>query len=172
VRVPSDSDIRELYELREALETQAARLFSARATTFERTELRRMAAELDALFEQLRGNGDPALRFAVHGRHVELHMTIARGARSALLREMIERNHVLILNWLFDVSGRRTPLPSDFHARLADALTGDDPDRADATMRAHVRYGLTEIAGNFRVLAATEWRERRPRRAALKRSAT
>jgi DNA-binding GntR family transcriptional regulator len=75
---------------------------------------------------------------------------------------MIERNHVLILNWLFDVVGRRTPLPSDFHTQLAVALVSGDPDKADAAMRAHVRYGLAEISGYISALGGTEWRE--PRR--------
>jgi hypothetical protein len=38
-------------------------------------------------------------------------MRIAEHAGSDILRQMIERNHVLILNWLFDVAGRRTPFP-------------------------------------------------------------
>jgi hypothetical protein len=29
-------------------------------------------------------------------------------------------------------------------------------------MRAHVQYGLSEIAGNFDALTASEWRERKP----------
>ena len=49
-------------------------------------------------------------------------MSIAENARSALLTHSIERNHVLILNWLFDVGARHTPLPPDFHARLVAAL--------------------------------------------------
>ena len=39
VRVPSEKDVRELYELREALETQSARLFAERATPAHRLEL-------------------------------------------------------------------------------------------------------------------------------------
>lgn len=164
VRVPSEADIRELYELREALETQSARLFTERATPAERLELRRLAAQVDVLFSRLPASGDdPAFRFAVHSHHVQLHMYIAEHARSEPLKQMIERNHILILNWLFDVSGRRTPLPSDFHARLAEALVSGDPGVADAAMRAHVRYGLAEITGNFSALAASEWRERRER---------
>ena len=58
---------------------------------------------------------DPAFRFKVHSQHVRLHMSIAEHARSPLLTQAIERNHVLILNWLFDVGARRTPLPADFH---------------------------------------------------------
>jgi DNA-binding GntR family transcriptional regulator len=73
---------------------------------------------------------------------------------------MIERNHVLILNWLFDVAGRRTPLPPGFHAALVEALISGDPQRADAAMRAHVRYGVVEVAGQLSALAPSEWRER------------
>jgi len=163
VRVPSENDVRELYELREALETQSARLFTQRATASQRVELRQLAAQVDDLFGRLEveGAADPAFRFAVHSRHVELHMRIAEHAGSDILRQMIERNHVLILNWLFDVAGRRTPLPPGFHADLAEALVSGDPARADAAMRAHVQYGLPEVASHICALEAPEWRERR-----------
>ena len=163
VRVPTDADVRHLYELREALETQSARLFAERATPSDRRALERCARDLDRQFARLAKRGeDPALRFAVHRRHVQLHMQIARTARSELLRQMIERNHVLILNWVFDVSGRRTPLPARFHAQLAAELVSGDPARADAAMRAHVRHGLVEVSRHLSALAASEWRE--PRR--------
>jgi DNA-binding GntR family transcriptional regulator len=164
VRVPSEQDIRELYELREALESQSARLFAERATAAQRQELKRLAAQVDHLFNRLQADGsDPAFRFEVHRRHVELHMRIAEDAGSRILRQMIERNHVLILNWLFDVAGRRTPLPPAFHSDLADALVAGVPEQADAAMRAHVRYGLREIATQITSIEAPEWRERRPR---------
>ena len=162
VRVPSDTDIRELYELREALETQSARLFAQRATPAQRIELRRFAVRLDALFARLATRGDDdAFRFAVHSRHVQLHLQIAERAGSELLRQMIDRSHVLILNWLFDVAGRRTALPPGFHTGLVDAIVSGDPEKAEAAMRAHVRYGLKEITGRISALAATEWRERK-----------
>ena len=162
VRIPSETDIRELYELREALETQSARLFAQRATSAQRLELRNMARNVDALFTRLAAKGDdPPFRFAVHSHHVRLHMSIAVHAQSQRLTQMIERNHVLILNWLFDVAARRTPLPAHFHAQLVEALVSGDPEAADAAMRAHVRYGLAEITGNLSALHASEWRERR-----------
>ncbi len=114
------------------------------------------------LFARLAASGDdPAFRFAVHSHHVQLHMRIAEHAGSDILRQMIERNHVLILNWLFDVAGRRTPLPPGFHAQLVEALVSGDPARADAAMRAHVRYGLAEVTGQIGALSTPEWRERR-----------
>jgi GntR family transcriptional regulator, rspAB operon transcriptional repressor len=164
VRVHTDDDVRELYELREALESQSARLFCQRATPGQRLELRRLAEQLDVLFSRLASTADDAeFRFAVHTHHVQFHMRVAEHARSPLLKAMIERQHVLILNWLFDLTGRRTPLPPGFHARLANALTSRDVEHADAAMRAHVRYGLNEVAGRIGSLAASEWRE--PRKA-------
>jgi DNA-binding GntR family transcriptional regulator len=164
VRIPTETDVRELYELREALESQAARLCAERATPAQCQELQTLAEEVDVLFSRLAvRSDDPAFRFAVHSRHVQFHMLIAEHARSTLLKQMIERKHVLILNWLFDVTGRRTALPPGFHSRLAEAVVSRDPAKADAAMRAHVRYGLAEIAGQIGLLGVGEWREPRRR---------
>jgi DNA-binding GntR family transcriptional regulator len=161
VRVPSEAEVRDLYELREALESQSARLFAARATLAQRREITRLAEHVDVLFNRLAStDGDPAFRFAVHTQHVQFHMRVAEYAGSPLLQQMIERQHVLILNWLFDVTGRRTALPSGFHARLAEALIAGSPEKADTAMRAHVRYGLAEVASRIGALTASEWRER------------
>jgi DNA-binding GntR family transcriptional regulator len=166
VRVPSAEDVRELYEFREALETQSARLFAERATGAERLELKRLAEHLDVLFARQAESDDDAFRFVVNSHHVELHLRIAEYARSAILKRMIEHNHVLVLNWHFDVAARRSPLPPGFHLRLAEALTSGDPAQADAAMRAHVRYGLAEISEHVRALSASEWREQPRRRRA------
>jgi DNA-binding GntR family transcriptional regulator len=167
VRMPTEADVRDLYELREALESQSARLFAQRATPAQRLELRRLSEQVDVLFGRLTTSADdPEFRFVVHSHHVQLHMRIAESAGSRRLTEMIERNHVLILNWLFDVTGRRTPLPAGFHSRLADALVSGDPEKADAAMRAHVRFGLVEVSGQISALSGSEWRERRGGRGA------
>ena len=162
VRIPTETDVRELYELREALEAQTARLFAQRATPVQRREIRQLAEQVDHLFERMTvAEGEAVEQFDVHSHHVEFHMRIAEYAGSRLVTRMIERKHVLILNWLFDLAGRRTPLPAGFHSRLADALVSDDPDRADAVMRAHVRFGLPEVAAHIGALGASEWREKR-----------
>jgi DNA-binding GntR family transcriptional regulator len=165
VRVHTAEDVRELYELREALETHSARLFSQRASAAQRHELRRLAEQLDVLFSRLASSGDAEFRYAVHTHHVQFHMRIAEHARSPLVKSMIERQHVLILNWLYDVTGRSTPLPPGFHARLAEALASRDLSRADEAMRAHVRFGLVEASSQIGTKSASEWREPRTRAA-------
>ena len=97
----------------------------------------------------------------MHSQHLQFHMRIAEHANSQLLKQMIERKHVLILNWIFDITGRRTPLPPGFHSRLAEGLVSGDPEKADALMREHVRYGFGEISTHIGALGASEWRERR-----------
>ena len=171
VRVPTQNEVRELYDLREALESQSARLFAERATASQRREMRQLAEQVDVLFGRLAASSDdPDIKFVVHSHHVQFHMRIAEHAGSQLLTQMIDRHQVLVLNWLFDVAGRRTALPIGFHARLADALVSGDPEKADAAMRAHVRYGFNEISSRIGALSASEWRERGTRRDVVARS--
>src|SRR6266480_2171284 len=49
VRIPSREDVRGQYIIREALETQAARLFAMVATPEDRTDIQRLAIQVDAL---------------------------------------------------------------------------------------------------------------------------
>src|SRR5689334_4196767 len=49
VRIPTREDVRGHFIVREALETQAAKLFTEFATLSQRAELRRLAARVDAL---------------------------------------------------------------------------------------------------------------------------
>jgi DNA-binding GntR family transcriptional regulator len=164
VRIPTETDIRERYIVREALESQAARLFATRATAAQRAELRRMGEHLDLLFNRLAaGDADAEFLFAVHSFHFQLHMRIAEYAGCEALRVLIERNQVLIMNWFYDISANRRALPPRFHRELVEVLAGGDPLAADNAMREHVRYGLEDIVRNLQIQAPQEWRARRKR---------
>ena len=114
------------------------------------------------LFNRLTtSDDDPELRFVVHSHHVQLHMRIAEHARSQLLQRMIDRNHVLILNWLFDVTARRLPCREISTVSWRSCSRPGTPAEADAAMRAHIRHGLAEVSGRVRTLKTVEWRERR-----------
>jgi GntR family transcriptional regulator, rspAB operon transcriptional repressor len=163
VRVPTADDIRDRYEVREALESQSARLFAQHATAAQRRELIRMAEQLDAMFNQAStGSCDSEYLFAVHGFHFDLHLRIAQFAGCPALREMIERNQVLAFNWLYDVATHRHSPPPRFHQELAERLASGDTAVADEAMRAHVRYGRDERVRQIQLEAPTDWRERRP----------
>ncbi len=145
VRTPTPQDVRDRYIIREALESQSARLFAEKASPDERLELRKMAAQLDAMAEQCsNGNVDPDTLFRMQAYHSSLHMRIAECTGSAALRDAIEKNHVLIFNWLYDIAAE-FHMPPDGHQNLVDIVAGSDPEAAEAAMRKHVRYGLEDI---------------------------
>ncbi|MBI4893731.1 MAG: GntR family transcriptional regulator [Acidobacteria bacterium] len=142
VRVPTEKDIMERYEVREALETQSARLFAKRASEAQRRKLSRMAEVLDRMFERAAsGELGAEFFFEVHRFHFELHLAIAEGANCQALQELIERNQILTFNWFYDVAAHLEELPAGFHKQLAESLVGGDEAAADEAMRAHVRNG-------------------------------
>jgi GntR family transcriptional regulator, rspAB operon transcriptional repressor len=160
VRVPGPEDIRDSYILREALETQAARLFVKNATLEQRRELRRMAEHTDVLFNRCTGGEtDPEFLYEVHSYHLEFHMRIAECGGSQALMRALEKNQVLIFNWLFDVAVHHQTRPPRSHRELIEVLCGADPEAADRAMRKHIQYGLEEIIGAVVARTSERWRD-------------
>lgn len=147
VCMPNAVIIAERYQVREALESQAARLFTQKAGDRERSEIRNMAENMDAMFNQCFAseNNSPEFLYAVHGYHAQFHLRIAECTGCGALRDAIEKNHVLIFNWLYDIAAHRPPLPQRHHRDLATALCEGGPDDADRAIRYHIRYGLEAV---------------------------
>jgi len=144
---PTAEDIRERYEVREALEAQAARLFAEKSSAREREELKGLAERMDEMFNDCFANGDkPAEQlYDVHSFHTNFHLRIAECTGCRLLCQALEKNHVLIFNWMYDIAADRPPLPPAFHRDLIDVLCSSEPEAADRAMRQHVRFGLDNV---------------------------
>jgi DNA-binding GntR family transcriptional regulator len=149
VRVPTRADIIERYGLREALETQAARLCVENVDDDGRGEIREMGHRLDQLFASSAG-ADEEFLYSVHTYHVRFHLRIAEIGGNMLLRDAIEREQVLIFNWLYDTAAHQRTLPPHFHSELAAVLTERSIETADEAMRAHIRYGLEQVLDALR----------------------
>lgn len=146
VRIPSEQDIRDSKVIREALETQAARLCAQYITVEEKKQLRTSARHLDELHKTCALKPeDTRFMFSVHTYHMQFHMRIAKLARCPGLHHAIEKEQVLIFNWLYDTAAHRRTQPEEFHSTLAEALCSGDPQIADTAMRAHVQYGLDQV---------------------------
>ncbi|MDE1177923.1 MAG: GntR family transcriptional regulator [Edaphobacter sp.] len=142
VKIPTPNDVRERYIMREALETQSARLFCERANPVEREGLLEMAERLDQ--ESQIVSCDPKEQYGFQSFHLQFHMQIALWAGSTLLCENLEKNQVLVFNWLFDINAH-SRMPEGWHGELAKVLTGKDPDDAALAMGRHIRSGMGEI---------------------------
>jgi DNA-binding GntR family transcriptional regulator len=162
IKVPNADEIRERFELRQALECQSARLCAERSTFQERLELKRLAENVDALYAKVAVQElDEDYVFAVNKYHVNLHMKIAGYARSELLKAEIEKSHVLIFNWLYDLAFRPQALPPNFHRDLIGVIMEGNSQKADEVMRRHVVYGLKSIQHTMETLHPENWRLKR-----------
>ncbi|MES2660036.1 MAG: GntR family transcriptional regulator [Verrucomicrobiota bacterium] len=165
VRIPTRLEIEDRSLLREALETQAARLFAERATTAEKDELREMGMRVDQLYAAgEKCADDREFLFSVNTYHMKLHLHIAECARCPALRDAIEKEQVLIFNWLHDTAVQRKSLASDYHARLTDILSRGTAAQADKAMREHIRHGLQEVLNGLEQMDETTngWRHKKP----------
>jgi DNA-binding GntR family transcriptional regulator len=162
IRIPTEANIRDRFVIREALESQSARLFAERAGMAERRELRELAEKLDALYrERYAHPDDSSLIFPLNSQHLRLHMRISECSGSVGLCRLIEAHDVLFYNWLFDLVDEQPPVPPDFHSVLIAAISGTDQAAADAAMRAHVRYNLEATIQSMRKISAqteSSWR--------------
>jgi GntR family transcriptional regulator, rspAB operon transcriptional repressor len=161
VRIPTAQDVRDRYIIREALEVQAARLFCEKASSMEREELSIMARRLDEM--ALQKNHEGGEQFDFQSYHVRFHMRIAECSGCMPLCEILEKNQVLIFNWLFDVAAD-SQMPAQWHVALMDVLKGNDPDAAALAMGTHIRTGMSDIQAAIAARFGTDmsWMQRRP----------
>ena len=129
VRIPSADELQGHYMVREALETQAARLFAERATAAEKTEAMELATQVDTA-----AGGDRAEYLNLHEK---FHRRIAELARCEALSTAIEHEHALASTWM--CVGRGTATGTQRHQLLVEALSCGDPVAASEAMRQHIR---------------------------------
>lgn len=161
VRIPTRRDVEDRSLLREALEMQAARLFAERATPAEKQELMKIGREVDRLYAACESGASRDFFFSANTFHMNLHLRIADCARCPVLRDAIEKEQVLVFNWLYDTTVQRRSLASDYHERLTQALATGTPAQAAEAMQTHIRHGLDEVLKKLARLdtGRTGWRQ-------------
>src|SRR4051794_37958958 len=91
VRIPTPDDVRGFYVVREALESQSARLFAVRASHADREELLQRAAELDAAYQacsESSGATEQQL-FDLRSLHMRFHLRLAERSQCQFLYQAI-----------------------------------------------------------------------------------
>ena len=138
VKIPTPDGVRGHYLVREALEVQAARLFTENALPEEKSELTRLAVRVDTLGQS--PNADRVLYLTLHE---QLHNRIAECARCAPLNEAIEKTHALALTWL--CVGRpavENGTPRRGHQDLMEALSRGKRSVAAEAMSDHITSSM------------------------------
>jgi DNA-binding GntR family transcriptional regulator len=132
------ADIGHLYEVREAVEGQAARLVAARAAA--------SVDDIEGALQRLSAAAGHSGRDAFHANRLA-HRAILESAGNPILLEMFDDlwgRSVTLRAWgdYYASVDAAIDLVTE-HADVLAALRGGDPDRAGAVMVAHVHKGLT-----------------------------
>ncbi|WP_345622269.1 GntR family transcriptional regulator [Streptomyces ziwulingensis] len=128
------ADVRDLFDVRESLESLAARLAAARAGA---PGLARLAARLDSA-RVATGAGDrDAIAAANAGFHTDIVELADNPLLTGMMRPLEARTH-----WLFRLTAQRDPARQcTEHERLYEAIAAGDTDRAAALAHEHVTAG-------------------------------
>lgn len=146
VRIPTAEDIAGIYTLREALESQAARLCAQRVTPEQARRLQSMARKVDTMYSQCeRQSGSRELWVETTVFHANFHRFLAECAGCPMLTRAIENSQVLTFKVLFDSAIRTKKRPARWHQSLIAAIVSGDPQTADAAAREHIRYGAVDV---------------------------
>lgn len=127
-------DLEELYEMREALEGQAARLAATRATPA-------MVVKLGEIIAAYRTAVLENWRRSIILLDSRFHETVARASRNRRLMEAIRslREQLRILRITSVAIPGRPGRSLEEMSALLEAIRGRDPDLAEERMRAHIR---------------------------------
>jgi DNA-binding GntR family transcriptional regulator len=160
VRRLTEARIREDTELREAIESQVARLCARCCTDADLNRLYYLAGRVDGVMGEAKQQLQQAMRM-----HMDFHMTLAHCAGCALLADELEKlwlREMMLFCWL---SAHLKPVPPNWHRSLVDAIGSRDEQLADEKAREHTRYGLETFLAHLREgrLNPKELRNARPR---------
>jgi DNA-binding FadR family transcriptional regulator len=131
----------EVYELREALELQAARLAAERRDESDLTRIEQALAER----ERRRGKARDA---AFVDADIDFHRAVVAAAGNALLEEMFASFAAVLREALIEVVGDSALDGDDAsaaHAELVAAIRARDPVRAEAATRANVSQTAADL---------------------------
>ena len=120
--------LRDQFESRCALDTEAARLAAIRQTPAVIAGLRSLLAE--------RGNYEGGDRAAFVARDLAFHQAVIAASQNSVLVGMYDFFSTLIAETIEATLGEDLPEPDmEAHAAIVDAIETGDPERADAAVR-------------------------------------
>jgi DNA-binding GntR family transcriptional regulator len=145
VATMSDTDIRDLYELRARLESLAAERAAARMGDDGVADLDQAIAEFDAGIELASDPDSPAGEGArrITAANSMFHQAIVVGAQHRRLSALLV--HAVDMPLVYQVFRHQTREQSErsnlFHRMLRDAIAAREPERAGALMVEHIMQG-------------------------------
>lgn len=132
--------------LREAIECQAARMFSVNASVRDREQIKELAKFIDELTAMNRTDNPSADRL-FQKTHCEFHLAVAKLSGAKQLYHQMQKIWYRRLMIVGLINNAIFPTVKNWHGTLAESLASGDPDVAERAMRTHVVF-LTDKSRN------------------------
>jgi DNA-binding GntR family transcriptional regulator len=139
IRIPTEEDVHGHFTVREALETQAAKMFAQDATQRERSAMMKLAERVDESYSS------DQVKFV--GLHLKFHRRVVECAHCPALLQAVEATHALWSTWLCAMVPRLPvhSLRGRDHQELMKVLAHGTPEVAAEKMELHVRLGFRQV---------------------------
>ncbi len=138
VRNVSREEYLNLLEIRVRLEGLAAFQATTRLTPRQLSRLDKLACELDGFA----GTDDVGRNLEYIRKDTDFHMAVAEASENHFLVEVLERQHLLHLCFLYGVQVTPDPTPQQLagtrHTDIIEAFREKDPVKADQLMQRHI----------------------------------
>ncbi len=140
VTIPTKKKIMEFYQVREALEAEAARLLCKSITAEQLQSLRDIATELDTVPYSEAEAGE------LRESHLKFHLLVAEYTGNEILYQTLNRvNLFWILSRALTTRASTSVYPRYWHRKLVDIIAMGDEERAAKAMREHVEDSLNPM---------------------------
>ncbi len=143
VRVVSETEAREMYVVREALEGLAGALLAPRISDEEITELRARVDELETYLDPVDFHRYFPLNLTFHRRIFEM---AGNGRLIEIYQRLTNELHTIRRNGL--LRGGGLSVSNTEHRAIVEALAARDPVAASAALKAHVAAGARRRIGH------------------------
>jgi DNA-binding GntR family transcriptional regulator len=144
VTTPTKERIIKMYEVREALECQIARILSKKITKEQIDRVMPIATYLDVT------PYDETNKEKLRDEHMEFHLSLARFTGNEYLVQSLEKiNLFWILCSALNARAKSAKYPRYWHRKLIEDIISGDENRAENSMREHVRDSLIPIMEDY-----------------------
>lgn len=140
---PTDADVRQVYDVRKAVEAGMVALLASRITPTQLAHLQaHVGCERRALSENQRAE---SVRLA-GSFHVELVRALGNTELAAIIERLVARTQMYVA--LFESAGDSGCAPNE-HEAIVEALAGNDGPRAAAAMLQHLQQIEERVSGHM-----------------------
>ncbi len=139
VRRINEQGLRDDIQLREALESQVARLCTARVNQIDLNELYYQAGQVDGAMLAQETTSQEGMQM-----HMAFHMNLAKAANCKPLHQQLEKlwfREMMLMCW---ASSGIKKVPANWHLDMVKVIASGDIQKADEKAREHVNFGREE----------------------------